>query len=117
MTRRKTSDADRIERFKLWVDMADDEEEFVEIPKVLAVDIASLLDRVRKRRGRQPISGRDRVHENTVIALAQIRKAKLIATGMPKGKAEEEAAQWAAARLRERNLSVTTIKRLMQRRR
>jgi hypothetical protein len=119
MTPRKSSDADLIEHFKRIVkDSAYDEEKFVKIRTSLAVAIASLLDRVRKPRGRQRISGRDRVQENTVIFLARGRKAELIAAGMSKGKAAEEAAEWAAAQLRKtRNLSATTIKRLMQRRR
>jgi len=114
--RKRTTFADRVYLLKQLVNGA--EERFVKVPTGLLVAILPMLERVRKSRGRQPLSGRDRVHENTVISLARIRKAKLIATGMPKGKAAEEAAEWAAAQLRKtRNLSVTTIKRRMQRRR
>jgi hypothetical protein len=118
MNRRKTSDADRIALFKLIVKSSDDEDKFVKIPIGLAVAIASLLDRVRKCRGRQQLSGRDRVQENTVMILARARKAELIAAGMSKGKATDQAAEEAAAALsKTRGLSVTTIKRRMQRRR
>ena len=119
MRQRTPNPADQIELFKRLVKYSVyDEEEFVQIPTVIAVAIASMLDRVPKPRGRQRIRGRDRVQEATVIILALARKDELIAAGMPKGKAAEEAAEWAAAQLRKtRNLSATTIKRLMQRRR
>jgi hypothetical protein len=117
-TRKRTTDADWIDLLKRIVDGAVYEEErFVKVPTTLLVAILPMLERVRKSRGRQPLSGRHRVQENTVILLARGRKAKLIAAGMPRGKAAEEAAEWASAQLRKtRNLSATTIKRRMQRR-
>ena len=103
----------RIVKYSVW-----DEDKFVKIPTVLAVAIASLLDRVRKPRGRQRISWRDRLQESTVLTSARVRKAKLIAAGMSRGEATEQAAKEAAAELsKTRGLSVTTIKRRMQRRR
>jgi hypothetical protein len=115
--KRTTSDADRIALLKRIVKYAVSEEErFVKVPTALLVAILPMLERRRKSRGRQPLSGRERVQENMVIRLARGRKAELIATGMAKGKAEEEAAEWAAAELKTRNLSATTIKRRMQRR-
>jgi hypothetical protein len=117
--RKRTTDADRIALRKRLVKYAvSDEDRFVKVPTSLLVKILPLLDRARKTRGRQPLSGRERVQENTVILLARNRKAELIATGMPRGKAADEAAEWASAQLRKtRNLSATTIKRRMQQRR
>jgi hypothetical protein len=115
---RKSTDADLIKHFQRIVKYsAGDEEKFVKIPTSFAVRIASLLDRVKKPRGRQRISGRERVQEAGVILSAHARKAELIAAGMSKGKATDQAAEEAAAKLsKTRLLAVSTIKRLMQRR-
>jgi hypothetical protein len=119
MRQRTPNPADQIKLFKRIVKYsADNEEKFVKIRTVLAVAIASLLDRVLKPRGRQRISGRDRVQESVVIMLACRRKAELIAVGMSKGKATDQAAEEAAGKLsKTRLLSVSTIKRRMQQRR
>ena len=109
---------DLIKEFQRIVRGYADEEEKIEFPTIFLLAIANVLDSVLKPRGRQRISGRAKVRENVVIAAARRRKAKLIADGMPKGKATDKAAEEAAAILRKtRLLSVTTIKRRMARRR
>jgi hypothetical protein len=120
MTPRKPGDynADLVKLFKRFVKAsAHAKEKFVELPTWMAVDIVPMLERVPKPRGRQRISGQDRVEESTVLLLARARKRELIAAGMPKGKATDQAAEEAAAQLsKTRLLSVSTIKRRMQRR-
>lgn len=110
---------DQVERFKLFVWLSTLEgAKVVEVPTDLALAIVSMLERTRKPRGRQRISGRARVQEGVVMAVARRRKAELIAAGMSKGEATAQAAEEAAAKLsKTRLLSVTTIKRRMQRRR
>jgi hypothetical protein len=93
-------------------------EERIELSTHFLVAIADLLQYVPKPRGRQPIRVHDRVHEAVEIGAARRRKAKLIAGGMSKGKATDQAAEEATAKLRKtRNLSIQTIKRRMQKRR
>jgi hypothetical protein len=94
-----------------------EEEEFITVRTTHLVVILELLKRAKKPHGRQRISGRARVQESLVISLARARKAELIAKGMPRGKATDQAAEEAAAKLgKTRNLSLATIKRRMQRR-
>jgi hypothetical protein len=73
---------------------------------------------VYRGRGRVTKSERDQIIEQLVIKMANVRKIKAIETGMPRGKAGEMAAEWAAKRLGEVriNLSATTIYDRMKRR-
>ena len=97
---------------------ADEEEEveFVRISPALLRALLKLAKSAKKPRGRQYITGREKVREATIILLARARKAELVEGGMPAGKATDKAAAWAADMLG-RNLAVSTIKRRTQRRR
>src|SRR5712672_1270445 len=77
----------------------DAEEEFVTVKTSHLIAILELLKRAKKPHGRQRISGRARVQESLVIWRARARKAELIAEGMPRGKATDQAAKEAAAEL------------------
>jgi hypothetical protein len=114
----RTSDADRLHIFRRIVEGSHDAgERRVEVPTILALAVLRMAERAPRPRGRQPISGRDRVQESMVIILARARKAKLIAAGMPKGKATEQAAEEARKKLaKARNLDVATIMRRMEQR-
>src|SRR5262249_19752367 len=93
---------------------ASEKEPNVTLQTWMMEEILPLLERIAKSHGRPPLTGRQRVHENVVILLARIRKSKLIAAGVLNRKAADQAALEAQARLRDRNLSVETIKRRMQ---
>ncbi len=89
----------------------------VKLPTALAVAVLRIAERARKPRGRQPISGRARVQESVVVSQARVRKAKLIAAGVPRGQATEQAATEAFTKLsKTHGLAMTTIKRRMQKR-
>jgi hypothetical protein len=111
---------DQIELFDRMVRGGDDEDS-IALPRYFLVLIADLLKQVPKPPGRPIISGRDKVQESLIISRARARKAKLIAGGMPKGKATEMAAKEAQAQFlkmkRKRPLSIATIERRMQKRR
>lgn len=71
-----------------------------------------------KRPGRQPLRRYQRLAEYFAILTARRRKAQLVAGGMRKEEATNTAAMEATAALgNDRNLSASTIRRRMQRRR
>ena len=80
----------------------------------------SMLERAKRGTkegsGRKTISVRAKVTESLIIWEAQQRKTELVAQGMPKEQAEEQAAKEASAEFGEhgRNLAPSTIRRRMQ---
>jgi hypothetical protein len=67
--------------------------------------------------GRKAIGVRAKVTESVIIIRARQRKADLVAHGMPKEQAADQAAKEASDAFgKRRNLAASTIKRMMQRR-
>jgi len=112
--KRGTSTADRIRGLERQVRTKG--RGYVQVPIRVLAEIFELAKRAPKTRGRQPIGRRAKMYENMVISSARGRKAELIAGGLPRGKATDQAAQEAKAKLKKRNLALSTIKRRMQRR-
>jgi hypothetical protein len=107
-----------VERF---VSTAESEEaKFVRLNTWLARFTLDLAKRAMKKgRGRKPISRWVKNTENLIIEKARWRKAELVAAGMPREDAADQAAKEASDNLgkRRRNLAASTIKRRMQQRR
>lgn len=90
-------------------------EESVALPTGVARVLVDLAKTAKRPKGRQQITGREKVREKAVLAWARGRKRTLIEGGMKKGAAATQAAEEACQRLRSRNLAVSTIKRRMER--
>ncbi|RWQ57818.1 hypothetical protein [Mesorhizobium sp.] len=80
----------------------------------MARALLKLAKSAPKPRGRQPVTGRDRVQEAVARHIARSRKKKLIAEGMKKEAAHEQAAKEAVAKLKSRNLAESTMRRRME---
>jgi hypothetical protein len=77
------------------------------------LDLAKCAPRAHSR---PPLSGRDKVARSMMIKQARRRKADLVAQGVPKGMASDQAAEEAAraSEGKRHNLAASTIKRMMQ---
>ena len=109
---------DLIRMLEFAVEGAEEEgDQIVPLATWQARALLELARRAPKPRGHPPLRAREVVKEGAVRVQARIRKKELIAEGKPKEAAHEQAAEEAAAKLSSRNLSVETVKRLMEQRR
>ena len=115
-----TNPDDLLAHLDLIISCAEEAEDTkVTLPTRAARFMLELAKRAPKKgRGRKAIGGRAKATQNLMIKQARRRKADLVATGMRKEQAADQAAQEASDALGKQgqNLAASTIKRRMQRR-
>lgn len=101
---------ERVERL-VWATEQIGEQDFV-IPTVVARKLLDLARRVPQR-GRPRLSGREHVTDWLIVQWVRERKAELVASGIKKEKAAEQAAEEGRRRalLKGRRLAASTIRK------